>query len=229
MIKLENLSKVYNKGRPNECIALDNISLTIAKGELVSIIGKSGSGKSTLLHLVGGLDTATKGDIKVNNNNLAAMNRNTIAKYRNKEVGIVLQDFMLADNISTIENVMMPLYYTKIKHKERIKRAISYINKMNLIDKIKEPVINLSGGEKQRIAIARALVNEPDLILADEPTGALDSKTGKDIIDLLIRINNMGKTVIIVTHEKEIAQRCKRIITLLDGKIIKDTKNSSIL
>lgn len=222
MIKINNLTKIYNEKKPNQCIALDKIDLEINQGELVAIVGKSGSGKSTLLHILSSIDKPTSGDYLLEGTNIRELNEEKTAKIRNKKIGIVLQEFLLIDDISVFDNVMVPLYFTQIKAKERKEKAIALIYGVDLGEKLKEDVMNLSGGQKQRVAIARALVNDPDIILADEPTGALDINTSKDILDMLIRINKRGKTVIIVTHEQDIALKCDRIITLADGKILSD-------
>ncbi|HKL73615.1 MAG TPA: ABC transporter ATP-binding protein [Clostridia bacterium] len=222
MIKITNLRKVFNEGERNQCIAINDISLQIKDGECVAIIGKSGSGKSTLLNILSGIDRATNGTIIVDNNEITKLRDNEMAKYRAKNIGIVMQDFCLIEECTALDNVMLPLNFIKMKAKNRINRAISLINGVEMGHYIKKPVYELSGGEKQRIAIARALASDSRYLFCDEPTGSLDAKTSKDIIDMLLRINDKGKTVIIITHDLNVAKRCKRIIELHDGSIIND-------
>lgn len=222
MIELNNISKIYNSKKANECRALDGISLTINKGELIAIMGKSGSGKTTLLNLIGGIDKPTEGDILFEGVKMTDYNEKELANYRNQKVGSVFQDFLLVNELSSLTNVLLPMYLSKTKNQDRVKKATQLIHGVGLGAKIDEKTINLSGGEKQRVAIARALANDPEIILADEPTGALDTVNSKEIIDMLIRINARGNTIIIVTHEMDIAAQCKRIITISDGKILED-------
>ncbi len=218
MIKMENVSKVYHKGRDNEFYALRDVDLTITDGEFVSIIGKSGAGKSTLMHLIGCIDSFEMGKYELNGMDISKIRGSRKAAIRNAEIGIVMQDFALVDEYTVEENVMIPLYFSKDRHnrKERVAKALELVN---IADLSKKTVSKLSGGQKQRVAIARALVNEPKIILADEPTGALDSQTGREIIDVLQTLNSMGKTVIIITHDMEIANRAGRIIQISDGKV----------
>ncbi len=225
MIALNSISKIFNKDKSNECYALNKVELTINDGELVAIIGESGSGKSTLLHLIAGIFLPTSGKIMIDNSDITKYSINDMADYRNQKIGIILQEFFLLNDISCIENVLLPTYLKKGNKAENKKNAIKLLYGVNLKDKINEDVGKLSGGEKQRVAVARAIVNDPKIILADEPTGSLDSKNSKEIIDMLKRINERGKTVIIVTHEKQIAEQCGRIVTLSDGKIINNSMN----
>lgn len=219
MIKLEGISKIYNKKKSNEFYALDKVNVEINKGELVAIIGKSGAGKSTMMHIIGCIDDFEEGTYELNGKDISGVNSKKKAEIRNKEIGIVMQDFALIDEYTVEENVMIPLYFTKgVKNKkDKVKSALE---KVGIADLKSKPINKLSGGQKQRVAIARAIVNEPEILLADEPTGALDTKTGQGIMNVFKEINDNGKTVIIITHDMEIAKQCKRIIEIKDGKIV---------
>ncbi len=219
MIKLEGLSKIYNKKKSNEFYALNNVNVEINKGELVAIIGKSGAGKSTMMHIIGCIDDFEEGKYELNGKDISSISAKKKAEIRNKEIGIVMQDFALIDEYTVEENVMIPMYFTKgVKNKkDKVKNALE---KVGIEDLSSKSINKLSGGQKQRVAIARAIVNEPDILLADEPTGALDSKTGQEIMNVFKKINDNGKTVIIITHDMEIAKQCKRIIEISDGKIV---------
>lgn len=219
MIKLEGISKIYNKKKSNEFYALDKVNVEINKGELVAIIGKSGAGKSTMMHIIGCIDDFEEGTYELNGKDISGVNAKKKAEIRNKEIGIVMQDFALIDEYTVEENVMIPLYFTKgVKNKkDKVKSALE---KVGIADLKSKPINKLSGGQKQRVAIARAIVNEPEILLADEPTGALDTKTGQEIMNVFKEINDNGKTVIIITHDMEIAKQCKRIIEIKDGKIV---------
>ncbi|MDR3185569.1 MAG: ABC transporter ATP-binding protein [Christensenellaceae bacterium] len=223
MITIKNLTKTYNAGKKNECIALRNIDLTIQNGECVAIVGKSGSGKTTLLHIIAGVEKNTSGKVNVDGIQVDELTAHSLAKYRSKHIGILTQSFNLIDECTALENVMLPLNLLEICNKERKVRAIALIKGVGLGDRITEKVRDMSGGEKQRIAISRALVTNAENILADEPTGALDTKTSQEIIDMLLRINKKGKTIIIVTHDPIVASRCSRRIELADGEIVSDT------
>ena len=216
-IVIKDLVKIYNYNKKNEFKALNGVSLEIKDGEMVAIIGKSGSGKSTLLNILAGISEYNSGSYKVDGEEISEMKEKQIADFRNKKVGLVMQDFALIEGYSVLENVMIPLIIAKDKNqKEKAKDAIRNVDLINLKDK---KVVELSGGQKQRIAIARAMVNNPSIILADEPTGALDSKTSKEIMELFKKLNEQGKTVIIVTHDLEIADSCERTIEIVDGNI----------
>lgn len=219
MIKLEGISKIYNKKKSNEFYALDKVNVEINKGELVAIIGKSGAGKSTMMHIIGCIDDFEEGIYELNGKDISGVSAKKKAEIRNKEIGIVMQDFALIDEYTVEENVMIPLYFTKgVKNKkDKVKSALE---KVGIADLKSKPINKLSGGQKQRVAIARAIVNEPEILLADEPTGALDTKTGQEIMNVFKEINDNGKTVIIITHDMEIAKQCKRIIEIKDGKIV---------
>lgn len=219
MIKLKGISKIYNKKKSNEFYALDKVNVEINKGELVAIIGKSGAGKSTMMHIIGCIDDFEEGTYELNGKDISGVRAKKKAEIRNKEIGIVMQDFALIDEYTVEENVMIPLYFTKgVKNKkDKVKSALE---KVGIADLKSKPINKLSGGQKQRVAIARAIVNEPEILLADEPTGALDTKTGQEIMNVFKEINDNGKTVIIITHDMEIAKQCKRIIEIKDGKIV---------
>lgn len=220
MIKLSNIGKIYNKGKTNECIALTNVNIEIADGDLTAVIGKSGSGKSTLLHILGCIDNSTSGKYYLGDDLVSGLSGNQMAEVRNQKIGIVMQDFALVEEYSSIENVMIPLAFSKHPKKQRKETAMNALKLVGMNDLANKNVKELSGGQKQRVAIARAIVNNPSVILADEPTGALDSKTASDIMDLFKKLNNDGKTIIIVTHDKEIAAQCGRIIEISDGRIV---------
>lgn len=219
MIKLKGISKIYNKKKSNEFYALDKVNVEINKGELVAIIGKSGAGKSTMMHIIGCIDDFEEGTYELNGKDISGVSAKKKAEIRNQEIGIVMQDFALIDEYTVEENVMIPLYFTKgVKNKkDKVKSALE---KVGIADLKSKPINKLSGGQKQRVAIARAIVNEPEILLADEPTGALDTKTGQEIMNVFKEINDNGKTVIIITHDMEIAKQCKRIIEIKDGKIV---------
>ncbi|MFA5333469.1 MAG: ABC transporter ATP-binding protein [Candidatus Nanoarchaeia archaeon] len=225
LIITKNLCKYYNIGQQNEVKANDNINLKINEGEFLAIIGSSGSGKSTLLHMLGCLDTPTSGQVILADEDVSKMDNNELAKVRLKKIGFVFQTFNLIPGISALENVTMALMpYGLSKSKEE--DAIKLLKELGLGKRINHYPSKLSGGEKQRVAIARALINNPKIILADEPTGQLDSKTGNEIINLLKTLNKEKKiTIVLVTHDELLLPYVKRIIRLKDGKIIEDIKN----
>jgi len=226
LIKAENLTKTYLLGEV-EVHALRNISLSISKGEFVSIMGASGSGKSTFMNLLGCLDTPTKGKYFFEGIDVSNLNKDELANIRNKKIGFVFQNFNLLPRTSAIENVELPLFYTSLNNKERIERAKESLEKVGLAERMHHYPNQLSGGQQQRVAIARALVNNPSIILADEPTGNLDSHTSIEIMQLFQSLNKNGITIILVTHEPDIAQYSKRIITFRDGKIKSDVENKN--
>lgn len=219
LIQLTNIQKRYGN-RNHYTYALHDINLTIHHGEMVAIMGPSGSGKSTLLNILGLIDSPTEGEYWLNGKPLEEIRRNKIHKTRNQMIGFVFQYFALLKDYSVLDNVVLPLTYRRLRHKERIDKATSYLEKVGLTEHIYKTPDELSGGQQQRTAIARALVGEPELILADEPTGNLDRKTGGEIINLLKQLNKEGKTIIIVTHDLEIARECDRTIELMDGTLI---------
>ena len=228
MIQISNLHKSYKMGSSSLHV-LKGIDLEIEKGELIAIMGSSGSGKSTLLNILGMLDIADKGKYKLDNVLIKDLTETIAANYRNRFLGFVFQSFNLINYKNALENVALPLYYQGLGRKLRQQKALEYLEKVGLKNWAKHLPSELSGGQKQRVAIARAMVSEPKVLLADEPTGALDSITSNEIMSLLQKINSEGKTILVVTHEIEIAKMCKRIITLKDGVIVDDKKIDQIL
>lgn len=226
MIKLENVDKYYNYHMDTEVHALKNVNLTINDGEMVAIMGVSGSGKSTMLHILGCLDSQTKGKYFLGEYEVCKYSSNTIAEIRNEEIGFGLQNFGLLSDKSVYENISYPLIFNPaVKYKMMKKLITKAAEDMLVSDLLKKPVKELSGGQKQRVALARAIVNRPNIILADEPTAALDKNTANDIMNVLINLNKNGKTVVIVTHDRSVAEKCNRIIELSDGEIIFDKEN----
>lgn len=223
MIEIKDLHKSYKMGT-NSLHVLKGINFNVKEGELVSIMGSSGSGKSTLLNILGMLDEADEGSYTLDGVPIKNLNEKVAAKYRNKFLGFIFQSFNLINYKSALDNVAMPLYYQGMPRKERVDRAHYYLEKVGLAQWSHHLPSELSGGQKQRVAIARALASDPKVLLADEPTGALDSKTSHEVMDLIQGINDEGKTILIVTHENDIAQMTKRIVNLKDGLIIDDTK-----
>jgi putative ABC transport system ATP-binding protein len=208
--------------------ALRSVSLVIRKNEFVAIMGPSGSGKSTLMNILGCLDSPTSGNYFLNGQDVSKLDDNNLAEIRNKEIGFVFQTFNLLPRSTALENVMLPMIYSGVTKVKRLERAMEVLNEVKLTDRIAHKPNELSGGQRQRVAMARAMVNNPSIILADEPTGNLDSKTSIEILGLLEDIHNMGNTVIVVTHEEDIALHAHRIIRLMDGKISSDERNPNI-
>jgi putative ABC transport system ATP-binding protein len=228
MIQIKNLHKSYKMGSSSLHV-LKGINFNVEEGELVAIMGSSGSGKSTLLNILGMLDSADDGEYILDQVPIKDLNETKAAKYRNKFLGFVFQSFNLINYKSALENVSLPLYYQRIPRKERQQLALEYLEKVGLKDWATHLPSELSGGQKQRVAIARALASRPKVLLADEPTGALDSKTSYEVMDLIQKINEEGKTILVVTHESDIAHMCKRIVQLKDGVIIEDKKVDQVL
>jgi putative ABC transport system ATP-binding protein len=223
MIEIKGLHKSYVTGA-NSLHVLKGIDFHVEEGEMVAIMGSSGSGKSTLLNIIGMLDEADEGSYKLDGTTIKNLNEKVAARYRNKFLGFVFQSFNLISYKNALENVAMPLYYQGAKRGERFKKAMYYLEKVGLANWATHLPNELSGGQKQRVAIARALASEPKVLLADEPTGALDSTTSYEVMEIVQSINDEGKTILIVTHEDDIAHMCKRIVHLKDGVIIEDTK-----
>jgi len=229
MIRIKNLHKSYEMGS-NSLHVLKGIDFNVSEGELVAIMGSSGSGKSTLLNIIGMLDNYDTGSYELDNILIKDLDETKAANYRNKFLGFVFQSFNLINYKSAVENVILPLYYQGIKRKEREKIALEYLDNVGLKNWASHLPSELSGGQKQRVAIARAMVSKPKVLLADEPTGALDSKTSSEVMSLIQEINNSGKTILVVTHEEDIAKMCKRIVRLKDGVIVEDKKiNQKVL
>lgn len=223
MIRIEKLNKIYDTGKV-KVHALKDVNLEIKKEEFISIMGPSGSGKSTLMNILGCLDKPTSGSYTLDGVNISKLNDNELAAIRNKKVGFVFQSFNLLARTPALKNVELPMLYAGVPAKERRLRAIEVLGKVGLGDRLDHKPNELSGGQKQRVAIARALINNPSIILADEPTGNLDTKSGEEIMEIFQRLNDEGVTIILVTHEADIAQHGKRIVTFRDGRLIDDRK-----
>jgi putative ABC transport system ATP-binding protein len=228
MISIKNLHKSYQMGASSLHV-LKGIDFHVEEGELVAIMGSSGSGKSTLLNILGMLDTADEGQYILDNVEIKDLDETKAAKYRNKFLGFVFQSFNLINYKNAAENVSLPLYYQGISRKERQQVALEYLDRVGLKEWATHLPSELSGGQKQRVAIARAMASRPKVLLADEPTGALDTKTSYEVMDLIQKINEEGKTILVVTHEPDIAQMCKRVVTLKDGVIVEDKKVKQVM
>lgn len=225
LLELKNIGKRYIIGT-EEVNALRTIDLSINKGEYVALMGPSGSGKSTLMNIIGCLDTPTRGTYSLNGKEVSKMSDNELAEIRNKEIGFIFQTFNLVPRSNALDNVALPLVYAGIKKDERIDRATKALDDVGLLERIKHKPNELSGGQRQRVAVARALVNHPSIILADEPTGNLDSKTSEEIMNLFEEIHKKGNTIIVVTHEEDIARHAYRIVRIKDGMIESDMPNN---
>lgn len=227
MIELKNISKHYEMGGET-LTALDNVTVTVNQGDFTSIMGPSGSGKSTLMNITGILDIFDEGEYILNKQNISEHSDSGLAKIRNKEIGFIFQSFNLMPRLSVLDNVALPLIYAGVSAKERRERATEALEKVGLGNRLGHRPNEISGGQKQRVAIARAIVNNPAVILADEPTGNLDTKTAKEIIRIFQELNRDGATILMVTHEREIAEYSKKIIHLRDGKVIDEEKITPI-
>ncbi len=219
MIRMENIVKIYNKGKKNEFLALDNINLEIEKGEMAAIVGKSGAGKSTLLHILSCMDRCDGGIYYLDGIEIGKFTEKQSARMRNEKIGIVMQDFALIENFTVYENVVLPLEIAVRKKQSKKQRVLDVLKTVSMENYLNSKIGELSGGQKQRVAIARAIVNDPDIIFADEPTGALDSENTESIMQLFNYLNEKGKTVVLVTHDSYVSKQCKKIIEINDGKI----------
>jgi putative ABC transport system ATP-binding protein len=228
LIELKDIAKIYQMGSM-EVKALQSITLDIDENEYVALMGPSGSGKSTLMNIIGCLDTPSRGEYILNNTDVSRLQDNQLAEIRNKEIGFVFQTFNLLARYSALENVALPLIYAGIGKEEREERAIEVLKQVGLEDRMHHKPNELSGGQRQRVAVARAMVNKPSIILADEPTGNLDSKTSVEIMELFSEIHRLGNTIILVTHEEDIAENAHRIVRLIDGLVGSDEKNVEVI
>ena len=225
IINVKDIKKSYTVGT-QEVNALRGINLSVEKGEFISIMGPSGSGKTTLMNIIGCLDTPSSGEYELNGSLVSKLEDDELARIRNKEIGFVFQSFNLLAKNSVLENVMLPLKYAGFEKSEAIKKSNEVIDKVGLSDRLAHTPAELSGGQQQRVAIARALVNKPSIIFADEPTGNLDSKTGKEVMTIFKELNASGQTIILITHEESIANQSNRIITIKDGLIKSDNRDT---
>ena len=225
IINVKDIKKSYTVGT-QEVNALRGINLSVEKGEFISIMGPSGSGKTTLMNIIGCLDTPSSGEYELNGSLVSKLEDDELARIRNKEIGFVFQSFNLLAKNSVLENVMLPLKYAGFEKSEALKKSNEVIDKVGLSDRLAHTPAELSGGQQQRVAIARALVNKPSIIFADEPTGNLDSKTGKEVMTIFKELNASGQTIILITHEESIANQSNRIITIKDGLIKSDNKGT---
>jgi putative ABC transport system ATP-binding protein len=228
LIEIRDVTKTYEMGAETIVHALDGVSLSIAGGDYVAIMGPSGSGKSTLMNLIGCLDTPTTGSYVLKGREIATMNDDELAQIRNKEIGFIFQTFNLLPRADAVQNVELPLVYSGVPRRERRDRAERALDAVGLGTRKHHRPNEMSGGQRQRVAIARALVNGPSILLADEPTGNLDSKTGDEILALMEELHRKGNTIILVTHEDELAQHAARVVRLRDGKIVSDARNQPV-
>ncbi|XOU95083.1 MAG: ABC transporter ATP-binding protein [Candidatus Kerfeldbacteria bacterium] len=221
LIEIKNIQKIYDQGEENEFRAIDGIDMVVEKGDFVSIMGVSGSGKSTLMNIIGCLDQPTSGFYMLDGQEIDKLSQNELVKIRRNKIGFIFQNFNLLPRTQAVSNVELPLVYKGVRPKERRKKAKQLLEDVGLANKVRHRPSMLSGGEQQRVAVARALINEPAVLLADEPTGNLDSKSGLQVMDILKKLNEKGVTIIVVTHDQKIADQTKKVIKINDGKIEK--------
>ena len=222
LIELKNVYKIYGEGLESEVRALDDVSLTIERGEFVAIVGQSGSGKSTMMNVLGCLDIPTRGDYHLNGVDVRELSDRELSAIRNKEIGFIFQQYNLIQNLTVLENVELPLIYQGVGLDDRREMAMEALERVGLAGRVKHKPTEMSGGQQQRVAIARAIATHPPIIMADEPTGALDSKTGLEVLGFLRELNKEGTTVILITHDNSIAATARRVVRLTDGKIVED-------
>ena len=222
LVELRDVYKIYGEGRESEVRALDGVSLTIGKGEFVAVVGQSGSGKSTMMNVLGCLDIPTRGTYLLGGTDVRELTDKELSHIRNKQIGFIFQQYNLIPKLTVLENVELPLLYAGVGAEERKERAVAALGRVGLAEKQKNLPSQLSGGQQQRVSIARALAGNPSVILADEPTGALDSRTGREVLGFLQKLNQEGDTVVLITHDNSIAVKAKRIVRLQDGRIIYD-------
>ncbi len=221
LIEMKDIYKIYKMGE-NEVRASNGINLSIYHGEMVAIVGKSGSGKSTIMNMIGALDVPTSGEYRLEGKNVNEMDEDELAEIRNKKIGFIFQQYNLLPKLNLLDNVQLPLLYAGVREKKRKQLAMASLEKVGLADKWNNKPNQLSGGQQQRVSIARALAGSPSLILADEPTGALDSKTSREVLDFLKQLNEEGNTIVIITHDNGIAVEAKRVVQIMDGEIVFD-------
>ena len=222
LVELRNVYKIYGEGQENEVRALDGVSLTIEQGEFVAVVGQSGSGKSTMMNVLGCLDIPTRGDYFLNGTDVRELTDQELSSIRNREIGFIFQQYNLIQNLSVLENVELPLIYQGMDPIDRREMAMEALTRVGLSERYKHKPTQMSGGQQQRVAIARAIATKPPIIMADEPTGALDSHTGLEVLQFLQELNKEGSTIILITHDNGIAATARRIIRLADGKIVED-------
>ncbi|MDY3281040.1 ABC transporter ATP-binding protein [Dysosmobacter sp.] len=222
LIELRDVYKIYGEGLESEVRALDGVSLTIGRGEFAAVVGQSGSGKSTMMNVLGCLDIPTRGDYFLDGTDVRELTDKELSRIRNREIGFIFQQYNLIQSLTVLENVELPLIYQGVDADDRREMALEALNRVGLADRVKHKPTEMSGGQQQRVAIARAIATHPPIIMADEPTGALDSRTGREVLAFLQQLNREGTTVILITHDNGIAATARRIVRLQDGKIVED-------